>query len=402
MRILRPAVGLAVASALIAAAGCGSSGGSGGSSSSGSGNAPIKLLVVSQLQAASFAFPEIEDGARAAAESINAAGGVNGHKIQIDACNDQGDPNVAGTCARTAVQKKYSGVIMTVELYSASVLPLLEAAKIPAVGNVPLTAPDFTSPESFPLSGGNPVDYGGIGFSAGKTGCKTASIIRDTQAAVDQSTAAMTRGARAAGLTIKATVRGASTSADFSSAVSQIVSSGADCLLVAEPPTAVAKLVGTVRQSAKPAMPIYTAAVALPPPLVKALGPAANGVIVDESVQLPSATVTPQFWSDMTKYRPSAARSTASYQAWAAVQIAKAAAGPAKAVTGPELTAALNKASSVTVEGVAQTLNFSQPQKSKDFARIFNTSIFAWKLNNGKYEPLFGGKAQDISSVLEG
>jgi ABC-type branched-subunit amino acid transport system substrate-binding protein len=399
MRILRPVVGLAAAGALIAAAGCGSSGGAG---SSGSGGGPIKLLVVSQLQASTFSFPEIEDGARAAAAAINAAGGVAGHRIQVDACNDQGDPNIAGTCARTAVQQHYAGVIMTTELYSASVLPLLESAKIPAVGSVPLTAPDFTSPVSFPLSGGNPVDYGGIGYSAGKTGCKTAAIIRDTASSVDESVAAMTRGAKAAGLTLKVTVKSAGTSADFASPVSQVVSSGAECLLLAEQPTAIAKIVGAVRQSAKPAMPIYTAAVALPPALVKALGAAANGVIVDESVQLPNASVTPKFWADMTKYRPSAPRTTSSYQSWAAVQIVKAVAGPAKAFTGPDLMSALTKANAVTVEGLAQTLNYSKPRTGTSFPRIFNTSIFAWKINKGSYQPLFNGKAQEISSVLRG
>jgi branched-chain amino acid transport system substrate-binding protein len=401
MRISRPAIGLAVAGALIAAAGCGSSD-SGGTSSSGNGGSKgtIKLLVISQLQAAAFSFPEIEDGARASAEAVNAAGGVAGHKIQIDVCNDQGDPNVAATCARTAVQKKYAGVISTTELYSASTLPLLEAAKIPAVGANPLTQPDFTSPVSFPIGGGNPLDFGGIGFVAGRTGCKTAGIIRDTAAAVDESVASMNRGAKAGGTTVSTTVKLAGTSPDFSSPVSQIVSSGVDCLLIAEQPQAVAKIVGAVRQSAKPTLPIYTAAVAFPPALVKALGPAADGVTVNGSVELPSETATPDFWADMTRYRPQAERTTASYLAWAAVQIIKDVAGPTNATTGPALLAALNKASAVNVPGLPQVLNYSKPASDTQFPRVFATSNYAWKIKGGKYDPLFDGKPQNISAVL--
>jgi len=400
MRLARSVMGLAAAGALIAAAGCGSSGSGGTSSSGGGTKGTIKLLVVSQLQAAAFSFPEIEDGARAAAESINAAGGVNGHKIQIDACNDQGDPNVAGTCARTAVQKKYSGVIMTTELYSASILPLLQAAKIPAVGATPLTTPDFTSSVSFPISGGNPLDYGGIGFTAGKTGCKKAGIIQDVAAATNESSAAITRGARAAGVTIATTVKAAGTSPDFSSPVSQVVTSGVDCLLVAEQPTAIAKIVGAVRQSAKPTLPVYTAAVAFPSALVKALGVAANGVIVNSSVQQPSATSTPLFWADMTKYRPKAERSVSSYLAWAGVQIVKDVAGPAGATTGPSLLAALGKASNIDVQGLAQPLDYSKPPTGTQFPRVFATSNFAWKINNGGYNPLFDGKAINVAAVL--
>ena len=404
MRILRPVIGVAVVGALLAAAGCGGSddkGGTGSAGGTGGSNAStIKLLVISQLQAAAFSFPEIEDGARAAAEAINAAGGVNGHKIQIDACNDQGDPNVAGTCARKAVQQHYAAVVPPTELYSASILPLLEAAKIPAIGSAPLTPPDFTSPVSFPIAGGNPLDYGGVGFAAGKTGCKTAGIIRDTAAAVDQSTTAITRGAKAAGTTISTTVKLAGTSPDFSSPVSQIVSANVDCLLVAEQPAAVAKIVGAVRQSAKPTLPIYTAAVAFPSALVQALGPAANGVIVNGSVQVPSATATPQFWADMTKYRPQAAKSTSAFLAWAGVQIVKDVAGPANASDGPSLLAAMNKASNITIQGLAQPLNYSAPPKDTEFTRVFATSNFAWKINNGSYEPLFDGKPQDVSAVL--
>jgi len=397
MRISRPMIGLAVAGALIAAAGCG--GGSDGGSSSGSGG-PIRLLVVSQLQAAAFSFPEIEDGARASAEAVNAAGGVAGHKIQIDVCNDQGDPNVAATCARTAVQKKYAGVISTTELYSASILPLLEAAKIPAVGSAPLTGPDFTSPVSFPVSGGNPLDYGGIGFTAGRTGCKKAGVIRDVAGATDESFTAMSRGAKAAGVAITTTVKQAGTSPDFSSPVSQIVSSGAECLLIAEQPAAVAKIVAAVRQSAKPTLPTYTAAVALPQALVHSLGAAADGVIVNGSSALPSATATPAFWADMTKYRPKAARSTSSFLAWAGVQIVKDVAGPAKAFSGPSLLAALNRASAVTVQGLPQVLNYSKPATGTEFPRLFATSNYTWKINKEAYEPLFDGKPLNVSAVL--
>jgi len=369
--------------------------------SSGGSNAPIKLLVISQLQAAAFAFPEIADGAKAAAASINAAGGVNGHQIQVDACNDQGDPNVASTCGRTAVQGGYAAVINPTTLYAASFMPLLEAGKVPAL-SAPLTGPDFTSPVSFPIAGGNPLDYGGVGFIAAKNGCMTGGVIRDTKAAVDQSTAAIVKGFAAGGGTpVSTVVKAAGDSADFSAPVSQIVSSNVKCLLLAEPPAALAKIVGAVRQSAKATMPIYTLGAAFPQILVKSLGKAADGVMLADSVAIPSQSTTPTFWADMTKYAPNAEKSGQALLAWAAVQTVKQVAASANAYDHASLLAALSNASNITVEGLAQSLNFSTPNSNKDVARIFATSDFGYVVKDGQYSPLFDGKPLDVSAVLK-
>jgi ABC-type branched-subunit amino acid transport system substrate-binding protein len=408
MKTYRAVVAAAVAAPLLLTACGGSSNNSGGSgSSSGSSGAaagaPIKLLVISQLQASSFAFPEIADGAKAAADAINAAGGVNGHPIKIDTCNDQGDPNVAATCGRTAVQGGYAAVLNPTTLYAASFMPLLEAGNVAATGSAPLTQPDFTNPVSFPISGGNPLDYGGVGYIAAKNGCKTAGIIRDTAAAVDETTKGIQKGfVNGGGSPITTVIKQAGTSADFSAPVSQITSSGVQCLLLAEQPAAVAKIVGAVRQSSKPTMTIGTIAVAFPAALVKALGKAADGVVINGSFAIPNQTVTPTFWADMTKYAPSADKSGQALLAWDGVQVVKQVAAQAKAYDHKSLLAALNKATNVTAEGLAQPLNFSQPNSNPNYARIFATSNFAYVVKQGAYNPLFDGKPQNVSAALNG
>jgi len=389
----------ATLAAPLALGACSSSGAK--SSSGGSSGGAIKLLVISQLQASNFAFPEIADGAQAAAAATNATGGVNGHKIQVDTCNDQGDPNVASTCGRTAVQGGYAGVLNVTSLYSASFMPLLEAGKVPAVGSTPLTGPDFTSPVSFPIVGGNPLDYGGVGFIAAKT-CKSAGIIRDTTAATDHTTAFLEKGfAAGGGGTITTVVKAASTDADFAAPVSEIASSGVDCVLLAEAPAAAAKIVGAVRQSSKPSLSIHTFAPAFPAVLIKALGKAADNVVVNDSANVPSEHDTHTFWADMTKYAPNAVKDGQSLRGWAAVQTVKQVASAAKAYDHTSLLAALEKASSVTVEGLAQTIDFAQPNANKDVARVFATSNYAWVVKNGGYTPLFDSKPIDVSAVLK-
>jgi len=398
MRFSRSSLAVA-AVGLLLAAGCSNNGPGAQGTGGGSGGGDIKLLVLSQLQAASFSFPEIADGAQAAAASVNAAGGVNGHKIIVDVCNDQGDPNVAATCGRKAVQEGYSAVLNGVSLYAASYMPLLEAASVPAVGGSPLTPPDFTSPMSFPTNGGNPLDYGGAGYFSGKTGCKSTVLIRDTAAAVEETTKAMTTGAQLSGAPVQAVIKQAGTSTDFSAPVSQAVATNADCMLLAEQPAAVAKIVGSVRQSSKPTMPIYTNVAGFPAVLAKSLGPAANGVRVNSSQPLPTPQATPTFLADMQKYSPNAPVSTQSLLGWAGVQVIKQVGAKADGTDHTAILKALQSSTAVTIEGYPQTFNFSQPRAGQ-YPRIFATSNYGWEYRDGDYQPEFDGKPVDVSAVL--
>ena len=55
---------------------------------------PIKLMVFFEGTGA-VATPEVPDGATAAADAINAAGGVGGSPIELETCDLKNDPNAA-------------------------------------------------------------------------------------------------------------------------------------------------------------------------------------------------------------------------------------------------------------------------------------------------------------------
>src|SRR4051794_35323168 len=123
--------GLVAASAVaLVTAGCGSDSG-GGSGGSSSGGGDVNIMVLSQLDAPDFAFPEIKDVFTVATDQVNKAGGINGHQINVTYCNDQGNANAAGACARQAVSGKMALVVGPFSLFGSSILPILEAAKIP-------------------------------------------------------------------------------------------------------------------------------------------------------------------------------------------------------------------------------------------------------------------------------
>src|SRR5580692_3352087 len=54
-----------------------------------------------------LSYPDGFQAAQVAADAINAAGGIKGHKVVIDTCDDQDDPNVATSCANTLINKDH-------------------------------------------------------------------------------------------------------------------------------------------------------------------------------------------------------------------------------------------------------------------------------------------------------
>src|SRR6266581_6443093 len=142
-KVLRNKIGLAavaIAAAALTAA-CSSSAKPGkaadsASPSSGTTGAsatgtPIKIMVTGTFNGPGIGYPESTAGAKAAADAINAAGGVGGHPIEIEACDDQYDANKAAACAQKAVSDKVTALVGGVEFFNPGVYPTIEAAKIP-------------------------------------------------------------------------------------------------------------------------------------------------------------------------------------------------------------------------------------------------------------------------------
>ena len=114
---------------------------------------PIKLMVIHEVELG-VANPEIPEGAEAAAQAINAEGGVGGRPIEILSCDTGNDPNQAADCGRQAVDEGVVAVISSITPHSGSFIPLLEENQIPAVGEIPSAGAEYASPAVFPIYGG--------------------------------------------------------------------------------------------------------------------------------------------------------------------------------------------------------------------------------------------------------
>ncbi|MFI0452081.1 ABC transporter substrate-binding protein [Actinomadura sp. 6N118] len=135
-RVLR-ASGLAVSALALTltAAACGAPGESEDAGSGGSG--PIKIALVDAQSGQLSSLGKWEHkGVKLAVDEWNAAGGINGRKIQLDVFDDQGDPTVGTNIARKIDSQNYIAMLGTAEsAVTIAMAPILRQAEIPNIAS---------------------------------------------------------------------------------------------------------------------------------------------------------------------------------------------------------------------------------------------------------------------------
>ena len=159
---------------------------------------PVKVMVIYE-KSAGVASPEIPDGAKAAAKAMNKQDGIGGRPVKVLVCDTNNDPNIAAECGRTAVEEGVVALIGTLTPHADSFMSLMEENKIPSIGNVLASIADFTSPASFPISGGLPATAGDLPRFLADDGAEKISIARiDLSAAAIIPTSRRPRSRRSA------------------------------------------------------------------------------------------------------------------------------------------------------------------------------------------------------------
>jgi len=110
----------------------------------------VMITVCGSFSQPAFALKQITTAAQAAVDQVNKDGGVNGKKIDLIACDDNGNPNGSTLHGRQAVQDKVSAVVGTSSHFGDNIVPQFEAANIPHMLPVAITPKGTTSKISFP------------------------------------------------------------------------------------------------------------------------------------------------------------------------------------------------------------------------------------------------------------
>src|SRR5437764_806935 len=117
-------VAAAVASALVVSA----------TAAAAAAPAPVKLGLFAATGVPAGVNPQAVAGARAAVRALNAAGGLDGHPVQLVFCNHRNDPNLSLACARKMVAEHVLAMIGGYAFNDATMIPILAKAHIPLVG----------------------------------------------------------------------------------------------------------------------------------------------------------------------------------------------------------------------------------------------------------------------------
>ncbi|MEV0757670.1 ABC transporter substrate-binding protein [Streptosporangium sp. NPDC050280] len=349
-------------------------------------SASLKLVGILTVSAPSVGFPDQAAAIEAAVSAVNDAGGIAGRKVELTVCNDQADPNVSAKCAQDAVGQGAIAVIGGLSVGGSGMVPVLEQAGIPLLSH-PINPLEFTSKTSWPIPGGTPVSFSGAAIGLVKTyGCKKVDAITQSLPSSIASADFADAGLRSLGMKLNAKIAVPTTNADYGPPVAQVVSNGADCVVLALPPGEAGKAIAALGAGA-PGVKTGLAAASLTQALIDQIGKAAEDVLLSDSFLPVNSNEAGMvaFRDAMKKYKPDATPTSAGVVVWSAVAAVKAAAESVQGtVDAASVQEALGKLSSVDT-GVGPALNLTTPLGLKDFDRILNTNVVTYTVKNGTY-----------------
>jgi branched-chain amino acid transport system substrate-binding protein len=115
---------------------------------------PIRIGTINQDTGAAGAFPELTAADRTAIDFINTElGGVDGHPLELVACNTQFSPDLSQACAQQMVAQDVLAVVGGIDVWGTGITTL-ENNGIPYVGGIPVSSQAARSKVSFQFSGG--------------------------------------------------------------------------------------------------------------------------------------------------------------------------------------------------------------------------------------------------------
>jgi ABC-type branched-subunit amino acid transport system substrate-binding protein len=378
------AIGI-TAVAVAALAACSSSGGSGtGSGASKSGDT-IKLMAIGELSSPFLNFPELVTGAQAGINEVNAAGGVNGHKIQLLSCNSQADPNVAASCARKAVSEKVSAVVGMWSLEGDAIMPILAAAKIPAIASLALSPADLTSPVSFPVGTGPVSNIGLVMTMPGYQDCKHPAVLA-INVPVSQKSATLIKKLYAK-LNIDTkivSVDGGAT--DIRPQVASLLSGGTDCVFPSVSQTIGINLVKVVGDSGQKVKISQFTTVA-PVASLRQIGAAAQGMYASSQYQMPGTSAAgDKFSNAMTAADPKAPQDDAAEAAYTGVLIFAQVTKSLTDFSAPKVLDALNNAKNIDVGTIAPIPSFPADSGIPGAPRMFVTKLYSYVFEGADFK----------------
>jgi branched-chain amino acid transport system substrate-binding protein len=174
MQLRHKAVAAGVALALAALTSACSSAAGAGSASQGSASAGADIpvgVIGSYSGPQSSTFTSGREVMQAWADSVNAAGGIDGHPVHLYIEDDAGDTAKSLTEAKALVQEDHVVAIVGQSTGDpAAFQSYVDSAGVPVVGGNPQSTPYLNDPNWFPIGGNEVSSFYGIAAAAKQSG----------------------------------------------------------------------------------------------------------------------------------------------------------------------------------------------------------------------------------------
>jgi ABC-type branched-subunit amino acid transport system substrate-binding protein len=400
----RRAVAVAgAASLLLVAAACGGNSGSGSGGPTQNANIkftgdPITLMTISSWDNDTIDYIDPATVAKGAGVALNNQGGINGHEVKVITCNDSADPNKAADCAREAVTDKVAAVVGGFTTNGDQIMPILEKAGIPWMAPPLISAGEFSSKLSFPITAGV-LTFAGLGQKAVQDGCKNiASLTYDlpTSASVNQLVSV---GVTGAGGTFAKQIKVPPTTTDFSGIAKDV--SDYDCVLVGLPPAPFVGIAAAETSLGK-STKFYIISGGLTDALVTQIGAPLDGAVSNSAFPVGDDKA----WDSAKKEAGDLADSTQGgwsgpyvQNTWVGYVALANALSAATDLSAKGVATVLGQTVNVDTDGLAQPFSFASEFPVPGLNRVFNHQVLYVKVDGGKIVP-DDGTYSDLASAL--
>jgi branched-chain amino acid transport system substrate-binding protein len=362
------------------------------------------MTPAAALGGLSFPYPAV--AAKAAAAALNKAGGIDGHPVVIDVCDNQGNPNQSATCGRQAKSNGDIAVIGSWDITGAAViLPVLQAEGIPYIGALAGSPAEVTNPDSFIFDPGAVLASYATAAMWSDEGCKNVVEFGVSgNAAFTAELAGQQKIAAKDGYKLQI-VNITVAQADVTAPISTALSMHPDCMTYEGDGQTTAKLVAGVRQAGYTGK-FITAIGSLLPQLLASLGKVGDGVLVLNTTLSPGSTdpLVTQFRNDVIAYTGSAQAAAVDLNefgqdAWSSVRLVDLALKGSGDYTSAGLLKKLPTMCAVNVGNVYPDVSFCKPSvQSTVFPRIFNAYETYFVAKNGVYVPIPGTTWHNVAA----
>lgn len=99
---------------------------------------PVKVGQIGAIGTPTNNFPSAPAALAAGIRALNARGGLNGHRVEMEFCNDRSDPNQTAICAQRMVDANVIAIAGGSSVFGSQAQPILAKAGIPMIAIAPV------------------------------------------------------------------------------------------------------------------------------------------------------------------------------------------------------------------------------------------------------------------------